>query len=331
MEFPPSAGFPLFSQCDDVVSCAAADPAGASWLPSLRPMRWVVELRSLNAGHVMAKVTKYYLCVRDGNPVGPHNLDSLREWVDVGVISKDWQVCREDEQIWISIAQILGFDDFPPKLRERLDHSRNQPRPYWWSHPPTDKQLKKLRYFKIPFDSTGLTKGRASELIDAFAKIDPAREEQYQNRPATAAQAKEISSLGGDPSNLTYSDARELIEELRSEKGEQEWESAFTFSLLEDRFNDRDAREIGHYKKLTKAQLQQLLEYFSKHVPDWEERSRFDLCDLVPKLFPEQIKAQRTTSRASRRRTKSSGCLVLLLAAVILLIIMCVISTQSVS
>lgn len=269
----------------------------------------------------MAKVAKYYLCVRAGNSVGPHKLDFLRELVDLGVISQDWQVRREDEQIWRSIAQIPDFHDFPPKLRERLDHSRNQPRAYWWSHPPTDKQLKKLRYFKIPFDSTGLTKGRASELIDAFVRIDPTREEQYQSRPASAAQVKEIRSLGSDPSNLTYSDARELIEELRSEKGEQEWERAFTFSLLEDRFNDRDAREIGHYKKLTKAQLQQLLEYFSKNVPDWEERSRFDLCDLIPKLFPEQIKAQRTTSRDSRRRAKSSGCFVLLLAVVILLII----------
>lgn len=168
----------------------------------------------------MAKVTKYFLCVRPGNPVGPHKIDSLREWVEIGAISPDWRVCKEGEDSWVKVADIPKFYEFPPKLRERFDRYRNRPIERWWSDPATEKQLKKLRFFEIPFNASGLTKGRASELIDAFVTIDPVREEQYESSPASASQAEEIRSLGGNPEDLTYSEARDEIEELKFEREE---------------------------------------------------------------------------------------------------------------
>lgn len=143
----------------------------------------------------------------------------------------------------------------------------------WRSDPATERQKKKLRFFKIRI-KTGLTKGEASDLIDAAVTARPDREADYQ-----------------------------------AEKADEE-----ALWLLEEMMNDEDTREIGHYKKLTKAQLRQLLAYLSDHVPDSRDTGRFDLCDLVPLLFPEQLKARREPAPSQR---KSAGCLVMLLSSVI--------------
>ena len=148
---------------------------------------------------------KYYLAVRAGAPVGPHKLDSLREWVGRGAIGEDWQVCKEGAETWTPLSAIPRFSDYPKAVRERLDRFRQESaREAWRSDPPTEKQLAKLRYFEIPFSDAGLTKGRASELIDAFISIDPERENEYQDRPSLGAQNKEIRVLGGDPSDLIF-------------------------------------------------------------------------------------------------------------------------------
>ena len=244
----------------------------------------------------MATGKKYFLALRVGAAVGPHDLDSLREWAALGVISPEWKVCGEGEEKWRRIAEIPDFTSFPPTLQERLDVYRSRSTEPWWSDAPSEGQLEKLQHFEIPFDSNGLTNGRASELLGAFASIDPRREKQYQERSATTEQASQIRSFGGNPVGISYSKAKELLRELGDQATEEEELAAAVEKLmrLDLMINGKDAREIGQYRKLTKAQLQQLLTHLSEHLPNWQEMNASDLCALVPQLFPELIKVKQS-------------------------------------
>ena len=156
----------------------------------------------------------YYLCVRPGEYVGPHGIDAIREWVSDGIISPDWQVCLTGDKTWVSIKDIPGFYDFPAEVRTKIAALQERSHTRGWTGPATEKQITKLRFFDIPFDVDNLTKGRASELISAFISIDPDCEEQYQNRPALPDQVEQIVSLGGNADDLTYEEARDLIEDI---------------------------------------------------------------------------------------------------------------------
>jgi len=128
--------------------------------------------------------TKYYLCIRQSDVVGPHTLDDLREWVAVGAIPRCSQVCKAGEQVWVSLSDVPKIDFITVNVQKRLGpDARNGKGKNWYSEPPTEKQLVKLKYFGMQFDAVNLTKGHASELIDCFTAIDTAREEQYENRP----------------------------------------------------------------------------------------------------------------------------------------------------
>ncbi len=194
----------------------------------------------------MAKQPQYYISIRPNDVVGPHRLDTLREWVYLGFLPPETPACKEGEEVWTTIEQIARFSEFPPKLKERLTLRKNQPPQYWWSHPPSQKQLGKLAFFDIPFDRTTLTKGRASQLIDYFISIDPARETQYQNRPATKEQRKRIRRLGDSADGLTYGAAKSLIEDLEIEANEEamekEIESLVDLQLLEETTDDKGAK-----------------------------------------------------------------------------------------
>ena len=155
------------------------------------------------------------------------------------------------------IKDISKFYQFPTKLRERLANHRKRELNFWWADPVTEKQLKKLEYFEITFSKAGLTKGRASELIEAFMAIDPAREEQYQRQPANDAQTEKIRSLGSKRKNLSHLEANKLIEKLSLEQeireSEQE-EADEPLDFLDFKLNHEDVREICKYKHLNKSQ-----------------------------------------------------------------------------
>ena len=150
--------------------------------------------------------------------------------------------------------------------------SSNEP---WRAEPATDRQKKKLRFYGVHI-KRGLTKGEASDLIEAAMEAHPELE-------------------------VAYEAAKEDEEAL--------W-------LLEEMINDEETREIGHYKKLTKAQLKSMLSYLLEHVPNWQETSRFDLCELVPRLFPDQRKVSGERAVSVRQAGRSRGCLVLLVVPV---------------
>jgi vacuolar-type H+-ATPase subunit E/Vma4 len=61
----------------------------------------------------------------------------------------------------------------------------------WRNDPATEKQKEKLRFFGCTWEE-GITKGQASDAIDECVKMFPEKEKEYQNRPATEAQMKEI-------------------------------------------------------------------------------------------------------------------------------------------
>jgi GYF domain 2 len=267
----------------------------------------------------MPKADRYFLCVRAGKAVGPHSLDSLREWVARSVISPDWQVCKEGGSDWINISAIPNFNNYPSKLRERIDRYRNTPPEVWWADKVTEKQIKKLEYFDIPFSREGLTKGRASELIEAFIQIDPAREQQYQDRPATPTQVRQLRAFGENPEELTYSEAKEEIEILQAEKEERQQEEAEVFDYLDLMVNHEDVREVCRYRALTKAQLKQLLAYLNQNTPDWQRKSGYDLAPIVLKLFPDKAFKNRATRRGHRQHRKSSSFGLLILVCVILI------------
>lgn len=267
----------------------------------------------------MSKQTKYYISIRPNDVVGPHRLDTLREWVYLGFLSPATPACKEGDETWTTIEQLPKFSEFPTKLQERLIIRKKQPSEHWWSDAPSDKQLAKLAFFNIPFDSRGLTKGRASQLIDYFVSIDPARETEYKNQPATKEQRQRIRELGGSAADLTYDAAKDMIQDLEIEANDKEWdelENPSDLDLLEEIANDEDARDLYDYKKLTKAEVQQFLTFLQQKWPDWRDASHWDVAQRIPDVFPHRKKVSRrpAATRSTSKAAKGSGCLIIALA-----------------
>lgn len=135
-------------------------------------------------------------------------------------------------------------------------------------------------------------------------------------RPATKRQKQKLKFFGvSTKRSLTIAEASRLIEEAMKANPDREttWQyekkdedGMSLLDLLADRFNDEDVREVCHYKVLTKTQLRQFDEYLKAHVPDAANQSRFDLGDLIPKLFPDRAKIERAKQPARRKRRKPS-------------------------
>ena len=133
-------------------------------------------------------------------------------------------------------------------IHEDEDMSEFQDEP-WRSHPATEKQKKKLSFFGVRINPQ-LTKGEASDLIQAAMDEHPEIDAAYEAAKETAEEAAE------------------------------------DLEMLEWMLNDEDVRDVCHYKKLAKAQIRQMHEYFMHHVPDWKQKSRFELGDFVARVLP---------------------------------------------
>jgi hypothetical protein len=135
----------------------------------------------------------YYLDIRnDGKGVGPHTPASINGWLD-RMISPEILARRADQTDWTKLSEIKRFSNFLSKI-SKLPPPSYEKAP-WEAEPATEKQLKKLGYFDLPFTQTNLTKGEASRLIDFFIRIDPEREEQYQDQPADEEKRNKLLQL----------------------------------------------------------------------------------------------------------------------------------------
>jgi len=274
----------------------------------------------------------YYLDIRnDGKGVGPHTPTSINWWLEHRMISPEIPARRTDQTHWSKLSEIKRFSNFLSKM------SKLQPPSYgkapWEAEPATEKQLKKLGYFDLPFPQTNLTKGEASRLIEFFIGIDPEREEQYQNQPSDEEKRNKLHQLikrlpaseredypvTKDLTNAKATESidqiEERLEELQREKDEEEIELQF----IDVQFNDEDLREDLGYKKLSKKQLKQLGQYLDTNDPGWESKSRYDTAEVVLKLFPEQKKADKGPAHASHKRghpQTSKGCLLVIVPLV---------------
>jgi hypothetical protein len=274
----------------------------------------------------------YYLDIRnDAKGVGPHTPASINWWLEHRRISPDILARRIDQSEWTKLSEIKRFSNFLSKI-SNLPPPSYEKAP-WEAEPATEKQLKKLGYFDLPFPQANLTKGEASRLIDFFIQIDPEREKQYQNQSADEEKRNKLLQLikrlpASDredypvTKDLTNAEATESIDEikdrldeLQSEKDDEEIELMF----IDNHFNDEDLRESFGYKKLTKKQLKELGQYLQTHDPSWHSKSRYDTADAVLKLFPEQKKAEKRSAHASHKRShaqSSKGCLLVIVPLV---------------
>ena len=88
--------------------------------------------------------------------------------------------------------------------------------------PATEKQKEKLRWFGCSWDE-GITKGQASDALDACASQFPDRDAEYYSRPATEDQKAKLRSFRKNPDDnrrdgpLTYGEAKDLIADCERE------------------------------------------------------------------------------------------------------------------
>ena len=86
----------------------------------------------------------------------------------------------------------------------------------------TEKQKEKLRWFGCTWDE-GITKGQASDALDACASQFPDRDAEYYSRPVTEDQKAKLRSFRKNPDDnrrdgpLTYAEAKDLIRDCERE------------------------------------------------------------------------------------------------------------------
>jgi hypothetical protein len=237
-------------------------------------------------------MAKYFVCVREGESVGPHELDDLRAWLACGVMKTDWFACAVGSQEWLRMC------DFPMLMKTSTRSSQIASgflRPYygsWLSDPPTEAQLERLHYFDIPFSENGLSKAKAAALIDAFALVDPDRLKQYNSRPHSEAQAARIFELGGNPRGLTYEEARYEIRSLQWERDQEKErnrkrkraggpDDILDMMMLNDRLLHPDTLEVCCLGNVSIANLRILTVALNQHVPNWRSIGKRQLGEIL--------------------------------------------------
>jgi hypothetical protein len=119
---------------------------------------------------------RYFVKLK-GRTVGPHRLDKLREWVHAGVLGEEVLCVGVKSKSTCAIGDLPNFSEYPATLRRKL--SVQKEKKDWMSRLATENQVRRLDFFKIPYDKDGLTQGRAHELITHFNFLDPEREKQW--------------------------------------------------------------------------------------------------------------------------------------------------------
>ena len=197
----------------------------------------------------------------------------------------------------------------------------------WRNDPATKKQKDKLLFFGCAFDE-GISKGQASDAIEKCIEMFPQKEKFYQARPATKEQLKKLQAyLKADSEKpedyasgefLTYSEAKELIEEADFEK-EQAKEQA-----LLDEIDKEYIIDVGMwaelYPGLTWKRVQSAAKSLDESRPGWRtEQNHIDLmvskvAEQNPQLLERWNKKSEPKQKRGRRESKGNffGVLIVL-------------------
>jgi hypothetical protein len=175
------------------------------------------------------------------------------------------------------ISSVPKLDEIPKYVSKILKATSEEPPQKWWNDPASEKQLAKLHYFEIRFLEEGLTKKQASDLINFFIEVDPEKERQYQNQPATPEQRKAISELGGNDTGLTLQQAQELL---------KEWTAYDTgLDILNDIINDDDWLRLHSYRRISRVKLIEMKKILDDKHPDWETETPEKIVHWCPSFF----------------------------------------------
>jgi hypothetical protein len=209
--------------------------------------------------------------------MGPYKKSSLQSWYYRGFLGSETLVCLEGQQVWMPISSVPKLDEIPKYVSKILKATSEEPPQKWWNDPASEKQLAKLHYFEIRFLEEGLTKKQASDLINFFIEVDPEKERQYQNQPATPEQRKAISELGGNDTGLTLQQAQELL---------KEWTAYDTgLDILNDIINDDDWLRLHSFRRISRVKLIEMKKILDDKHPDWETETPEKIVHWCPSFF----------------------------------------------
>jgi hypothetical protein len=250
-----------------------------------------LEKRSLKGSFVPSRDCRFYLSLRSGETFGPFNRTQINLWVRSNILSPHALVFEDGDSAWKTLSEINGlFENGCPsaKITSRIKSRRELP--FWWNDEVTPKQIARLDYYEIPYEKLGLTKGRASELIDFMKIADPVREEQYQNSPASEDQLRSLHEFGYQKSGLTYREAKQIAFDLR-----HLWEIEFFqrepigLGLVNAAVNDPECRALHGYGKIPKKELRIFLRYLRENIPNWRLLDVRKIASFVPSILPHRL------------------------------------------
>ena len=202
----------------------------------------------------------------------------------------------------------------------------------WRNNPATQKQKEKLNFFGCSFDD-GITKGQAHDAIEKCIAMFPDREKSYQDRPATKEQMRdvraylkangeEIEDYAENGKNLTYGEAKGIVEDWKLQKEEAKEKKELEELEGEYIIDVGDWAEI--YPGLTWNRVQAAAKSLDKTNPDWRKhQNHIDLMlEQVAKQNPQLVerwknKNSRNKQSGGRKTKGSSFSLIILIVIVI--------------
>jgi hypothetical protein len=171
------------------------------------------------------KSVRYWLCYDGKNVVGPYLQSSLKRWLAFGFLSEKTPACAADQQTWITVQEIPGIYEWSKRLKGDLEYRREHPYTGEWHIPATERQRAFLAYLGSPCPLGNVSKGLASELIDALVEQFPDKIEPWNNQPATEAQKERLSFLKvAYPNNITLGQAQQLLTKYITPENRELWE-----------------------------------------------------------------------------------------------------------
>lgn len=198
----------------------------------------------------------------------------------------------------------------------------------WRNEPATKKQKDKLRFFGCTFDD-GITKGQASDAIDQCIQQFPEKEIEYQDRPATKAQMKKVlaylkanqETIEDHAENgkfITYSEAKEIIEDWEDQQQEAELEAEYIIDV-------EGWAEL--YPGLTEKRVQSAAKALDVENPGWRDNPKH--IDLMlaqvarqnPQLAERWMKREARHSSGRKQKEKSGLLGVILFLAFVIWVI----------
>lgn len=227
--------------------------------------------------------SQFYLTLRSGETFGPFHRSQIEFWVCKRILFPHAPVFEEGDSDWKTLNDIEGlFINGHPNAYLGDDRDAEK-LPHWWHDDVTAKQIEKLDFFGIPCGRSNLTKGHASALIDFMIAVDPQRERQHQNQPATEEQLRNLHEYGYRKSGLTLRAASEVALELRH-LSEIEFlqREPIGLGLINVIVNDPEFQALYGYSKIPKKELRVFLRYLRENVPNWRSLDAREIAAFVP-------------------------------------------------